>query len=203
MTLPHKATDLKPPQMLDGGAGGVPSTRCASRQADGTPNPGETTAAPMPICPDKNRCGGQTSKTTDPKETGQVKGMSKGHSNSYPAQLQTRNERLDQLGFASYRAYLESDLWAAAKRRLTRSGRKRKCYICSTARRLDVHHRSYQRIGKERAADLIYLCRDCHQRVHAGIGQGQLGGTLWSAAKRLKTGKPYRMPGRKGAARRA
>lgn len=129
--------------------------------------------------------------------------MKKGYSTSnYKAQLQIRDIRLSDLGFASYSAYLRSDLWKDAKARLSRSGRRRACYVCAHRGRLEVHHRSYRRIGRERAADLIYLCAGCHKKVHRGIERGELGGTLWSAAKRLKTGKPYRMPGKSDAERR-
>jgi hypothetical protein len=32
--------------------------------------------------------------------------------------------------------------------------------------RLDVHHRTYERVGQEQLRDLIVLCRTCHSRYH-------------------------------------
>lgn len=34
-------------------------------------------------------------------------------------------------------------------------------------KRLDVHHLTYERFGKELLADLQILCRKCHDEVHA------------------------------------
>ncbi|HEY1292813.1 MAG TPA: HNH endonuclease [Chloroflexota bacterium] len=31
---------------------------------------------------------------------------------------------------------------------------------------LDVHHLSYARLGRERYADVLVLCRACHRRRH-------------------------------------
>ena len=43
------------------------------------------------------------------------------------------------------------------------------CLACGKWWRLsngDLHHRSYQRLGAERFADVIPLCRGCHERLH-------------------------------------
>lgn len=36
--------------------------------------------------------------------------------------------------------------------------------------RLDIHHRTYTRLGHERPADFLVLCRRCHKRQHRGWG---------------------------------
>lgn len=41
------------------------------------------------------------------------------------------------------------------------------CQLCNADKGLDVHHRTYARLGRERPADLIVLCRACHTRHHA------------------------------------
>jgi hypothetical protein len=32
--------------------------------------------------------------------------------------------------------------------------------------RLDVHHLTYERLGRESPDDLLVLCRDCHELIH-------------------------------------
>jgi hypothetical protein len=43
--------------------------------------------------------------------------------------------------------------------------RDRGCRLCGDDRELEVHHRSYQRWGREEPADLTVLCRGCHDLV--------------------------------------
>jgi 5-methylcytosine-specific restriction endonuclease McrA len=70
----------------------------------------------------------------------------------------------------SYREYLASPGWRAkAEAMLWIAGYR--CQVCNTHRdeaTLDVHHRTYERVGGERPGDLIVLCRDCHELFHAG-----------------------------------
>jgi 5-methylcytosine-specific restriction endonuclease McrA len=62
--------------------------------------------------------------------------------------------------------YLRSDHWretrAAALERA-----EHKCQVCAATKRLDVHHNTYERLGQERPADLVVLCRTCHDRHHS------------------------------------
>lgn len=42
-----------------------------------------------------------------------------------------------------------------------------RCQVCGAGNRvLDVHHKTYERLGFESADDLIVLCRDCHEIEH-------------------------------------
>ena len=89
---------------------------------------------------------------------------------------------------SEYREYLQSEHWKDVKRRFRKSklatGR---CYICGSGGRLDIHHKSYKRLGKERLNDLIELCRDCHSMVHSyvkNVKNTKL--TLWNAARKLR-----------------
>jgi 5-methylcytosine-specific restriction endonuclease McrA len=69
-----------------------------------------------------------------------------------------------------YFDYLQSDAWREVKRRYLRSARPKDCRICGASRfdaRLDLHHRTYERLGRERLSDLVLLCRRCHDAVHA------------------------------------
>jgi hypothetical protein len=64
-----------------------------------------------------------------------------------------------------YHAYLRSPEWA--RRRddalLAAGGR---CQVCNAATHLDVHHRTYKRLGDELPGDLTVLCRACHDLFH-------------------------------------
>ncbi len=40
------------------------------------------------------------------------------------------------------------------------------CGGCWTLRNGDLHHRNYERLGRERFDDLMPLCRACHEHLH-------------------------------------
>lgn len=75
-------------------------------------------------------------------------------------------KHLADLGYPSYEAYLRSEHWQDVRRRYRESGRPQRCVGCDNPR-YELHHRSYARIGCEHLNDLIPLCRDCHEKVHA------------------------------------
>ena len=74
---------------------------------------------------------------------------------------------------ASYAEYLLSKHWARVKARTWRRFRGR-CAICNGTTRPETHHRTYERIGREWAADTTLLCDECHE--------------LYEGAKKLRTG---------------
>jgi hypothetical protein len=61
--------------------------------------------------------------------------------------------------------YLCSDHWRW-KRRLALAAAEHRCQVCYGDKRLDVHHRTYERLGQERVSDLTVLCRECHDLFH-------------------------------------
>lgn len=66
----------------------------------------------------------------------------------------------------AYADYIRSSRWArnpARLEELRRAGYR--CRICYSDQRLTVHHRTYRRLGRERASDLTTLCQDCHEVV--------------------------------------
>lgn len=66
-----------------------------------------------------------------------------------------------------YRQYLDSEVWKSRRaRHLEFAGRR--CQVCNRSGQLNVHHRTYERRGYERVADLIVLCADCHRLFHQG-----------------------------------
>lgn len=71
--------------------------------------------------------------------------------------------------YAEYLAYLRSDAWKAVRRRFYQSGLfKGGCFCCGQRGiPLQMHHRSYRRLGHERLHDLCAVCDSCHVLLHA------------------------------------
>jgi len=65
----------------------------------------------------------------------------------------------------SYADYLQSDHWCGTRLRQLERAHFR-CQVCNGAEALNVHHRTYRRLGAERPADLIVLCHGCHTLFH-------------------------------------
>jgi hypothetical protein len=81
----------------------------------------------------------------------------------------------DRRWWNAYNAYLETPTWKQ-KRRLVIGRAERRCEGCG--RRVDglqVHHRHYPRsfpgsdewIAQEKLFDLVAVCYECHQEIHA------------------------------------
>jgi hypothetical protein len=62
--------------------------------------------------------------------------------------------------------YLKSDHWKALRTAALERAESR-CQVCYSAKLLDVHHRTYRRLGAEMPADVTVLCRRCHELFHA------------------------------------
>lgn len=64
-----------------------------------------------------------------------------------------------------YSEYLKTEGWKTRRAAaIKRAGNH--CQVCKSPDRLEVHHNTYERLGHELAADLIVLCRNCHQTFH-------------------------------------
>jgi hypothetical protein len=78
--------------------------------------------------------------------------------------------RLAELRAMPYPRYLRSPEW----RRTRASALERAGHCCSLdvthTDGLEVHHRTYERLGSELASDLIVLCHPCHQLHHQMYG---------------------------------
>jgi 5-methylcytosine-specific restriction endonuclease McrA len=67
-----------------------------------------------------------------------------------------------------YARYLRSPGWQQRRGRvLARAGYR--CEHCGARVKLDVHHLTYARRGREELTDLVALCRACHRREHAEV----------------------------------
>jgi 5-methylcytosine-specific restriction endonuclease McrA len=65
----------------------------------------------------------------------------------------------------SYQEYLASPEWQGTRDDALHQA-KHRCHICNSRHQLEVHHRTYERIGRERPDDLTVLCRPCHALFH-------------------------------------
>ncbi len=69
-----------------------------------------------------------------------------------------------------YLAYLQSGTWRHKRINALRTAKGR-CRLCNGTDNLEVHHRTYARVGRERAADLTVLCAECHVAFHNRVGK--------------------------------
>lgn len=81
-----------------------------------------------------------------------------------------------------YEEYLHSEKWSA-KRDEVFKHYGRKCALCGSTDRLQVHHRSYENLGNEKLKQLIPLCEPCHTLSH------KLGTAATGIARLLKAKK--------------
>lgn len=107
-----------------------------------------------------------------------------------------KGDVLKSLGFQNYADYLRSDHWRDLKRRYFKSKLLKRtplgaacCVLCGdwgSKGPLELHHKTYKRLGREWLNDLILVCGDCHELAHAAHRlKPQFG--LFSATNRLKT----------------
>ena len=68
----------------------------------------------------------------------------------------------------NYEKYLQSERWATLSS-ITKHLAGYRCQVCCGAEiQLEVHHRTYENLGKPAEIDdLIALCADCHEIFHA------------------------------------
>jgi hypothetical protein len=64
-----------------------------------------------------------------------------------------------------YATYLLSPEWQRRRAERVRFAGGR-CELCFGIGRIEVHHRTYERVGAELLTDLIALCEGCHERFH-------------------------------------
>lgn len=70
---------------------------------------------------------------------------------------------------SAYEKYIHSGAWLL-KREEAFATHGRHCNRCGTTARLQVHHKTYERMGTELMEDLEILCFGCHAEHHRGTG---------------------------------
>lgn len=79
--------------------------------------------------------------------------------------------RVTRLQTMPYREYLRTPEWRRTRAAaLLRAGHRCSLDVTHTDE-LEVHHRTYERLGNELASDLAVLCRDCHRLHHKEYGR--------------------------------
>lgn len=81
-----------------------------------------------------------------------------------------------------YPQYLKTNHWIEFKQKYKASGKPRFCLICKD-KRYELHHVTYEFIGKENLTDVVPLCRRHHAQAHK---QNKLGVPLAEAHLNLK-----------------
>lgn len=80
-------------------------------------------------------------------------------------QEEARAAVLQRLKTMPYGEYLQTVHWHEVRQAALKRARYH-CQICNSSGPLDVHHRTYERRGEEWNADVIAICRPCHERHH-------------------------------------
>lgn len=95
-----------------------------------------------------------------------------------------------------YKKYIRSTAWRNKRKQYFESkmyntyptgkaAGKFVCYVCGSDDNLQLHHRTYKRLGNERInVDLVPVCQKCHTNIHQY--QDKTGYNLWGATKRYK-----------------
>ncbi len=99
-----------------------------------------------------------------------------------------------------YREYLNSEAWKKRKERYYES-HERKCKACGSRRKIHLHHKTYNRLGSERDADMVPMCERCHFNLHQW--QRKIGKNLWLATEEFIRKKKSRIKTKRTVKRRS
>ena len=97
--------------------------------------------------------------------------------------LSKRRSSTKKKPYVNYKGYVRSAKWFKKRADYASSGRSMDCYICGAKAgtyKLEMHHRTYERLGSEHLDDLVPLCaKPCHAKVSAA----------WKKEKKKPKGK--------------
>jgi hypothetical protein len=82
--------------------------------------------------------------------------------------------------YRKYAAYMKSKEWAIRRNRYFDS-HKKQCRACGSSKLIQLHHKTYARLGAERDQDLVALCSKCHRSLHLFHRKGDI--SLWRATE--------------------
>lgn len=103
-----------------------------------------------------------------------------------------------------YQKYINSAQWKRLRKYAIEQagGVCQQCGVTKYSRALEVHHLTYERLGKERLSDLKVLCDICHKGKHFKPGPGRNDNGQWVDrdyimnkinGKWFVNGKPFRV----------
>ena len=79
--------------------------------------------------------------------------------------LSALRDLLEPFHAMNYTDYLRTDAWRRRRdRAIKRAGGR--CQVCGRTSGLQVHHNTYDNLGREKAIDLVVLCGTCHKLYH-------------------------------------
>lgn len=81
-----------------------------------------------------------------------------------------------------YAVYMQSEEWAARRAQYF-VNHERSCRACASSTRIELHHKTYARMGAERDQDLVALCSRCHKALHSE--QRRTKENLWTATEKF------------------
>ena len=64
----------------------------------------------------------------------------------------------------TYTSYISSPIWKNKRESILKRD-KHQCQTCMGKESLQVHHKTYDRLFKEKQSDLITLCSECHDAI--------------------------------------
>lgn len=73
----------------------------------------------------------------------------------------------DQEFWSEYSVYLKSDEWREKRRRVLERD-KHICQGCLSRTATQVHHLTYEHVGRELLFELVSICDECHEIAHEG-----------------------------------
>lgn len=82
----------------------------------------------------------------------------------------------------SYEGYINSSSWE--RRRVAYFAKHPKvCVACGSNKKIQLHHKTYDRMGAELDGDLAPLCEFCHSTLHQW--HRSVGGSLWEMSEKF------------------
>jgi len=74
-----------------------------------------------------------------------------------------------------YNQYLQSADWQQkrSEKLLRKYGTKKRCSICASKEKLNIHHLNYRNLYDVEQSDLRILCERCHKLTHALYKNGK------------------------------
>lgn len=68
---------------------------------------------------------------------------------------------------SDYHAYIKSSEWFKKRKKYIEKVGKF-CEVCKTKKGINLHHMTYERLGKEYDEDMLFVCKVCHHQIHFG-----------------------------------
>ncbi len=89
--------------------------------------------------------------------------------------------------YENYSNFIRSNAWRSKRKKFLASKLFTGCcWICGSKNRIQVHHKTYVRIGKEKLNDLVALCENCHNELHDKLSEKINSRANWNEVRRMR-----------------